>query len=46
VRCYGEHVVAEHIGKLKNIVGTCWELNGNIVGTRKKWEKYISPPKT
>jgi len=29
VRCYGEHV-REHIG---NLMGTHWELKGDIVGT-------------
>jgi hypothetical protein len=44
VRCYGEHVV-KHIGKLRNIVGTSWELKGNTLGTRKKGKKS-SPPQT
>jgi hypothetical protein len=29
VRCYGEHV-GEHIENLRNILGTQWELKGNL----------------
>jgi len=35
VRCYGEHV-REHIG---NLMGTHWELKGNIVGTNGEPQK-------
>jgi hypothetical protein len=47
VRCYGKHV-EEHNGNLMNLMGTHWELKGNIVGT--DWEpgendkkKILSP---
>jgi hypothetical protein len=35
VRCYGERV-GEHIGNLGNILGTQWELEGNIVDTHSE----------
>ncbi len=38
MRCYGEYV-GEHIG---NLMGTHWELKGNTLGTKGKWEK--NPP--
>jgi hypothetical protein len=46
VRCYGEHV-GEHIGNLRNILGTHWELERNMVDThweRGKNEKILSLP--
>jgi hypothetical protein len=43
VRCYGEHV-GEHIG---NLMGTHWELKGDIMGTNgepgKNEKKTFTP---
>jgi hypothetical protein len=35
VRVYGEYV-GEHIGKFGNILGTSWELKGNIEVTHRE----------
>jgi len=47
MRCYWEHL-EEHIGNLKNILGTYWEIEehiGNILGTDKKNQKnHPAPP--
>ncbi len=43
VRCYEEHV-GEHIGNLRNILRTHWELNGNIHWEPWKIEKKNPPP--
>jgi len=43
VRCYGEHV-GEHIGNLRNILETHWELEGNIVDTH--WEQGTNEKKS
>jgi hypothetical protein len=42
VRCYEENV-GEHIGNLRNILRTHWELNGNIHREPEKIEKTILP---
>jgi hypothetical protein len=36
VRCYWEHPW-EHIGNVRNILGTLWELEGNMLVTKRKW---------
>jgi len=28
--------LGEHIGNLRNVVGTHWELDGNMLGTKEK----------
>ncbi len=38
-RCYWKH--REHI---VNLIGTHWELEGNILGTKGKIKKILSPP--
>jgi hypothetical protein len=34
------NTLEEHIG---NLMGTQWELEGNVLGTKEKREKYLSP---
>ncbi len=33
------NTLGEHIGNLTNILGTHWELDGNILGTKEKEKK-------
>ncbi len=40
VRCYWEHL-EEHIG---NLMGTRWELKGNMLETKEKRKKILPPP--
>jgi len=47
VRCYWEHPWGTH-WNLGNILGTHWELERNMLGTKGKWKKillYLPPPK-
>jgi hypothetical protein len=46
--CYGEHVgkYIENLGSIfEKLLGTVWELKGNVVGTRET-EKNPSPTPT
>jgi hypothetical protein len=44
-RCYWEHYWGTNREHIKNLMGTHWEFEGNILGTKENGKISSSPPK-